>query len=264
MGKLVKFGEYFYERDPSTTIKSVVDRFLRTGYLSKRNIEDLEEVGISKYEFLKINDDIEFVKNVRNLLYDTEQWDLFKTILFDLDVLYEYGVFELFTTNIDYGLESIGAARGHSTYRKAFDRIHLYDIDLNICNILLKILDTKNTGKVKDDYRNSNARGNGNFTQRKSRWFDVDVGIKLSLSFDIQSMYKNYASFGYTPFTDLKKRACNILINDVMFKFLKFNDIDKFNVECRENSGYDVHYTKFEITVKRTEKSAEQSADFFI
>ncbi len=260
MGKLVKFSEY--DRNPSTTMKNVVDRFLRTGYLSKKNINDLEVVGISKEEFLKIHEDLEFCKEVRNLIYDKEQFDLFKNILFDLDVLYDYGVFELFTSNIDYGLESIGAARGYATNKKAFDRVQLYDTDLNMYNILSKILDAKNVGKVKDDYRNFNIKSKGNFSQRKTRWFDVDIGIKLSLSFDIQSIYKNTASFGYTPFSDLKRKACNILTNDVMFKFLKLNDIDKFEVITKEVSyGY---YNTFEITVKRIEKSAEQSADFFI
>jgi hypothetical protein len=137
------------------------------------------------------------------------------------------------------------------------------NIDLDIEGVLLKILNEKNNGEKSSSMSNYRKRNNGNFSRRKTKWFDVDIGIRLSLTFEMQSIYRNTTSFGYTPLSDLKRRVCNILSNDVMFKFLKLNDIDKFGFECLNVSNSDYRQT-FDIIVKRNEKSAEQSADFFI
>ena len=256
MGKLVKFGEYFYKEDPSTKLENIVDGFLRTGYLSKKNISDLSDIGLSKDDFINIYNSYEFCINVKSLLYDVEKWDIFNTLLLDLD-LYNDGSFKLSHSDVNFKIVSNGGA--HKYNYELFDVIKLSSLDFK--NILLEILNRKNSDDISKVKRYYSKMGTSSV--RKAKWFKVDTFLDLSLTFTVQSIYKSTSTFGYDPLYKIKKRICNVLENDVMFRFLKMNGFDNFLIKSKSDFSTSDYYT-FEISVKRNEKSAEQSADFFI
>lgn len=261
MGNLVKFGEYFYKEDPETIIKRVVSRFSNTGYLSKKNIDDLESVGISKDEFLKIDADLKFLYEVKRLIYSDDTWSLFETLLLDIEMMIDEGSFELSHKGI-----SLRVSSNSHRYRKVpFDNNFFYSLDLS--DFLLKILDYRNNStdvNSFDGIKSFKSRYlKGNPPLRKTKWFSVNISLNLELHFGASCMYKNTQSFGYGPITNIRNKMCNILTNDVMFRFLKINGLDKFDISCRPSVNYET-LESFILEIKRSEKSAEQSADFLL